>query len=233
MRYGRQNLQSAVLPGLFDLAQDMPGDLPLQLVARWLDSAQTGEDAVRLLKDYRTGGFNVVSDSAGLTRLTSQRSLLEILALINRPKEIVHAYGTAIGGRGVGIWAADNTQMLYPETTDAATLLSTLLTVQDEIARSSKVLIGLGAHFGSFYHLSGGLYGAEADVIEEIAENDTEGGEIVVSQAVVNRLTSGLGFTLDSTNEAGTAAMREHVDLAGFTRIRYTVSGIQMTAFAG
>lgn len=192
-------------PELFDLAQDMPGGLPLQIVAQWLDSAQTGEDAVRLLKDYQTRGFSVVSDSAGLTRLTSQRSLLEILALINRPKEVVHAYGTAIGGRGVGIWAADNTQMLYPEATDAGALLSTLLTVQDEIARRSKVLIGLGAHFGSFYFLSGGLYGAEADAIEEIAENDTEGGEVVVSQAVVDRLASGHDFTLDSKNEAGTA----------------------------
>ncbi|MGH3977245.1 MAG: hypothetical protein ACRDS9_28615, partial [Pseudonocardiaceae bacterium] len=145
-----------------------------------------------------------VSDSAGLIKLTSQKGLMEILALINQPKEIVFGYGAAIGGQGVGIWAADNTQMFYPAETSADVLLSTLLTVQDEITRNCQVRIGLGAHFGHFYQLSGGLYGVEADSIEHIAESDTEGGEIVASQAVVDRLTDGHLFTLEQKNVAAT-----------------------------
>lgn len=193
-------------PELFDLAQDILGGLPTKLVGRWLESKQTDDDALRLLKEHEVRGYNVVSDSAGLTRLTSQKGLMEILALINRPKEIVHAYGAAIGGEGVGIWAADNTQMFYPVSTSADTLVSALLTVQDEIARSCQVRIGLGAHFGNFYEVSGGLYGPEAEAIEGIAENGTEGGEIVVSQAVVDQLIRGDAFTLEQTDGADTAA---------------------------
>lgn len=193
-------------PGLFDLVQDIIGGLPTKLVERWLDSRQTDDDALRLLKEHEVRGYTVVSDSAGLTRLTSQKGLMEILALINRPKEIVHAYGTAIGGDGVGIWAADNTQMFYPAATSADTLLSALLTVQDEIARSCQVRIGLGAHLGNFYQVSGGLYGPEAEAIEGIAENRTEGGEIVVSQAVVDQLSRGDAFTLEQKDGAHTAA---------------------------
>lgn len=183
-------------PALFDLAPDFPGGLPLHLVARWLDSEQTAEDALRLLKEHEVRGYAVVSDCAGLTRLTGQRGLLEILALINRPKEIVHGYGAAVGGRGVGIWAADNTEMLYPAATSAETLLATLLTVQDEVDRSARIRIGLGAHFGAFYQLSGGLYGAAAEAVEALAENDTEGGEIAVTQAVVDRLVEEHPFVL-------------------------------------
>lgn len=192
-------------PGLFDLAQDIQGGLPIKLVERWLESEQTTIDAVRLLKEHEIQGYSVVSDSAGLTKLTRQKGLMEILALINQPKEIVYAYGAAIGGHGVGIWAADNTQMFYPATTSADVLISALLTVQDEIALSCQVRIGLGAHFGSFYQLSGGLYGTEADSIEEIAENDTAGGEIVVSQALVDQLPPDHAFTLEPKNDAETA----------------------------
>ncbi|MEO8442345.1 MAG: hypothetical protein ABI547_07645 [Betaproteobacteria bacterium] len=71
--------------------------------------------------------------------LTQQKELLEILAIINRSKTIVYGVGKAIGGEGVGLWAADNTQMFYPETVDAATLVSAMLTVQDEIARTCQI----------------------------------------------------------------------------------------------
>jgi Adenylate and Guanylate cyclase catalytic domain len=184
-------------PGLFDLTQDIYGGLPIKLVERWLNTGRADDDAVRLLQEYEVQGFSVSSDSAGLTKLTGQKSLLEILALINGPKRIVYAYGAAIGGHGVGIWAADNTQMFYPSSTRAGTLLSALLTMQREITQSCQIRIGLGAHFGNFYHVSGGLYGVEADAIEHAAENDTEGGEIVVSQPVVDRLPVDHSFTLE------------------------------------
>ncbi|MCT9931631.1 hypothetical protein N5079_15560 [Planotetraspora sp. A-T 1434] len=183
-------------PALFDLARDITGGLPIKLVELWIESEQSSDAALRLLKEHKVLGYTVVSDSAGLTRLTRQKGLMEILALIDRPKQIVYGHGTAIGGEGVGIWAADNTQMLYPPSTGADVLLSSLLTVQDEIARRCRVQIGLGAHFGEFYRLAGGLYGGEANAIEEITENDTEAGEILVSQTVVDQLPDGHTFTL-------------------------------------
>ena len=82
-------------PGLFDTAQDIIGALPLKLVADWLGSEQTHEDALRLLDKHKVRGYSVCSDSAGLTKLTQKKGLLEILAIINQPKTIVYGLGKA------------------------------------------------------------------------------------------------------------------------------------------
>lgn len=189
--------RSQYSPALFDVAQDIAGGLPLRLVDRWLASEQTQNDALHLLAGSRVTGFNVVSDAAGLTRLTHQRGLMEILAIINQPKEIIHGLGVATGGEAIGIWAADNTQMFYPRTVAAEELLAMLLAVQDAVAARCQIAIGLGAHFGEFYRVGGGLYGAESAAIEAIGEDHTEGGEIVVSAAIVARLEPGHGFMLE------------------------------------
>lgn len=186
---------------LFDITQDIIGALPLKLVEQWLSSDQTSDDAIKLLESHQVRGYSVSSDSVGLTKLCQQKGLLEILAIINQPKKIVHGYGKAIGGDSVGIWAADNTQMFYPNFIDAAQLVSTLLTIQDEIAKSCQIKIGLGAHYGNFYQISGGLYGAEADAIEEIAENHTDGGEILISQAICDRLPVNHNFILEQRDD--------------------------------
>jgi class 3 adenylate cyclase len=191
-------------PGLFDTAQDIIGALPLKLVAQWLGSEQSQQDALRLLDSHKVTGYSVSSDSAGLTRLTRQRGLLEILALINQPKKIVHGFGKSIGGEDVGIWAADNTQMFFPASVDAATLVTALLTMQDTIARTCEIRIGLGAHYGEFFAIGGGLYGQEADAIEAITENETEGGEIVISRALYDRLPPDHDFTVDIRSDLTT-----------------------------
>jgi hypothetical protein len=182
-------------PSLFDVAQDITGALPVLLVERWLSTEQEPGDAQKLLEQFKVKGYSVSSDSSGLTKLSGQKSLIDILAILNQPKEIVYGYGSAIGGQGVGIWAADNTQMFYPPEVPAATLVSAMLTVQDEIERTCQIKIGLGAHHGEYYSISGGLYGSEADAIEEIAENETAGGEIVITQAILDLLPQGHGFT--------------------------------------
>lgn len=183
-------------PALFDVAQDIVGGLPIKLIDQWLSSEQSHEDALRIIDPYKVKGFSVSSDSAGLTKLTKQRGLLEILAIIDQPKRIVYGYGTAIGGQGVGIWAADNTQMFYPAEVRVEPLLSALLTIQDEVLKRCHIKIGLGAHYGEFYSISGGLYGQEADGVEEIAENETEGGEIAVTQAIVDLLPPAHAFSI-------------------------------------
>lgn len=191
-------------PGLFDITQDIIGGLPIKLIEQWLESAQTHEVAVQLLTPYKVTGYSVSSDSAGLTKLTKQKGLLEILALINQPKEIVYGIGMAIGGEGVGIWAADNTQMFYPASLSADILVSALLTMEDEISKNCQISIGIGAHYGEFYYISGGLYGSEADTIEAVAENDTEGGEIVISQAICDRLPVNNSFQFTKRSDLST-----------------------------
>jgi len=183
-------------PGLFDLTQDIAGGLPLQVIGQWVDSQQDQVTARLLLEPHKVTGYSVSSDTAGLTRLTEELGLLEILAIINRPKEIVYRIGAAIGGQALGVWAADNTQMFYPSSVGAATLLSALLTAQDEINRDCRVKIGLGAHYGEFYSLNGGLYGDSADAIDELTEDGTEGGEIVITESLMSRLPPDHDFTL-------------------------------------
>jgi len=186
---------------LFDVTQDIIGALPLKLVEQWLSSDQTHEDALKLLDSHKVIGYSVSSDSVGLTKLCQQKGLLEILAIINQPKKILHGYGKAIGGESVGIWAADNTQMFYPDQLSATTLVSTLLTIQDAIAKSCQIKIGIGAHYGNFYSISGGLYGAEADAIESIAESHTSGGEILISQAICDRLPNHHNFKIEKRDD--------------------------------
>ncbi|WP_208868549.1 hypothetical protein [Microbispora triticiradicis] len=183
-------------PGAFDLARDVAPGLPMALVEQWRASGRTAADARRLLGAHVTTGYSVVSDSAGLTRLSRSLGLLEVLALIDGPKRVLHTYGTAVGGRAVGVWAADNAQLFHPASIGADVLLSALLRTQDEIARRCRVRIGVGVHHGSFYDLDGGLYGAEADAVEILAENHTEGGEIAVTEAVAERLPAGHSFVL-------------------------------------
>ncbi|NMF58356.1 nucleotidyl cyclase domain-containing protein [Pseudanabaena yagii] len=189
---------------LFDVTQDIIGALPLKLVEQWLSSDQTYDDALKLLASHQVQGYSVSSDSVGLTKLCQQKGLLEILAIINQPKKIVHSYGKAIAGESVGIWAADNTQMFYPDHLEAVTLVSALLTIQDVIKQTCQVQIGLGAHYGSFYQISGGLYGIEADAIEEIAENHTDGGEILITQAICDRLPMQHSFRLEERDDLHT-----------------------------
>ncbi|GAA4624047.1 hypothetical protein GCM10023196_022630 [Actinoallomurus vinaceus] len=202
-------------PGDFDLARDISGGPPAALVEQWRRSDRTAADARRLLSAYAIEGYSVVSDSAGLTRLGERLTLLEVLAIIDRPKRILHAYGRAVGGRAIGVWAADNGQMFHPGETDAATVLSALLTVQDEIRRHCRVRIGIGVHHGTFSALPGGLYGAEADAIEDLAENHVAGGEIVVTEAVVERLPAGHPFVLRRADESAHPLAAVHRVLDG------------------
>lgn len=116
-------------------------------------SRQSLEDALRLLAPFKVRGYSVSSDSAGLTKLSAQKNLIEILAIIDQPKQIVHGIGAAIGGQGVGVWAADNTQMFYPTSVGGGDLLSALLTIQDEVDKQCQIKIGLGAHYGEFYSI--------------------------------------------------------------------------------
>ena len=42
----------------------------------------------------------------------------------------------------------------------------------------------MAAHTGTFLKLAGGLFGADAEFVEHVAEDHTKGGELVVSGAV-------------------------------------------------
>jgi hypothetical protein len=173
--------------GFFDLTRDLARELPLELIDRWTHGDRSREAALRLLSTHLVSGAVVSTDGAGLTSLSRARSVIEILALLNQPKEIVHGYGTALGGEAIGVWAADNTQMLYRHS-DPRKLLSMLLETRDRVQRACEVKIGMCVHTGAFFHLGGGLYGTDADRVERLAEESTHGGEVMVTHEFFSSL---------------------------------------------
>ena len=175
-------------PGYFDLPADAGQTLPLDIIAAWTHSSQTREFACELLGPFTMRGIVVSSDTAGLTRLSQERSLIEILAMVSRPKELVHAHGKAIGGIALGTWAADNSQMFYADGIAPGDVLGMLLAVQDRIMAECEVGIGICAHAGEFYQLGNAIYGADADLVEGVAEDETAAGELVITEALRLRL---------------------------------------------
>lgn len=188
-------------PGFFDLPADAGEGLPLDVIERWTGSAQTREAAHTILAPHTLHGIVVSSDAAGLTKLSRERSLVEILALINRPKELIHAFGRALGGRAIGTWAADNTQMFYPDAIGAERVVGMLRAVQDRLSWEHTIGIGLGAHLGVFYELGDGVFGPDADRIETVAEEHTEGGELVITGELADALPAGHGFHLQDRED--------------------------------
>src|SRR5262245_31757159 len=101
------------IPALADVTQDIAGAAPLGLLQDWGSGKADLASAEALLRPFQIAGTVVASDTSGLTRLTRELDLLDVLRLISRPKEILHAVGVAVGGRAVGRWVADNTEMYY------------------------------------------------------------------------------------------------------------------------
>jgi class 3 adenylate cyclase len=180
--------KKAFPPGFFDLSQDISRDLPVDVIAQWTATDQSAEAAQNILNKTKVTGTIVSSDSAGLSKMSQNLGLIEVLAKINRPKELVYSYGSGIGGEGVGIWAADNTQMFYRENVPLEHIATMVTAMQDHVQKECEVKIGLGVHYGEFYSLGGGLYGPHADWIEDVAENHTSGGEVVITEHFFRKL---------------------------------------------
>lgn len=176
---------------LADLRQDIAGAVPADLVLGWNGGDKTAARHDELLHPFRARGTVASSDSAGLSKLTQRYSLAQVMKLVSEPKEVVHAYGTAIGGEAVGIWAADNSQMFYPAAVDPARVVTQMLAAQRDV-RALTVQIGLGIHACECYRVAGGLFGEQAELIEQIAEDETAGGETVVSDTVVECLPASI-----------------------------------------
>jgi len=177
-----------IIPALADLTQDIAGPLPVELLQNWAGGNQNPTEAGRLLDSYRIEGTVVASDTSGLSRMTEERDLLEVLSLVSGPKQIVHSLGVAIGGRGIGVWVADNTEMFYPPGVDPGTVVDAMAEVQVRIASSEQVRIGMCVHSGEFYEVGGGLYGGDAETVEYLAEQCAGPGDILVTRAVTSRI---------------------------------------------
>jgi hypothetical protein len=186
------------------LTQDIAGPVPVQLLRDWAAGRQDLAAAKALLTSFCVQGSVVASDTSGLSRMMQEMDLLEALSLISRPKEMIHALGREIGGRPIGAWVADNTEMFYGEDLDAETIVEAMAEVQARIQESRAVQVGMCIHAGSFYEIGGGLYGSDADTVEYLAEHVAGAGEILLTENMAQRLkTAGASGTLGGRATTG------------------------------
>ncbi|MEQ1947901.1 MAG: hypothetical protein ABL995_11975 [Bryobacteraceae bacterium] len=184
-----------IIPALADLTQDIAGPVPVELLQAWAAGGQDLSAAAALLGRFQIQGTVVSTDTSGLSRLTQEADLLDVLSLISEPKEIIYALGREIGGRAVGTWVADNTEMFYPESVEPDTVVDAMAEVQHRIGERLKLRIGMCVHSGTFYEIGQGLYGGEAERVEYLAEKCAGPGEILLTERVARQLgenTSGV-----------------------------------------
>jgi class 3 adenylate cyclase len=187
-----------IIPALADLTQDIAGPLPLELLQNWASGTQDLSTAEKLLLGFRIEGTVVSTDTSGLSRLTGETELLEVLARISLPMEIVFSLGTEIGGRAIGTWVADNTEMYYPLSIAPDTVLDAMNEVQYRIRSSDAIRIGICAHSGTYYEIGGGVYGNDARIVESAAERYAGPGEILVTAALISRISNRSAYALQS-----------------------------------
>lgn len=176
-----------IIPALANLTQDIAGPVPVRLLQDWATGEQDLDAAQRLLNSFRIVGIVVSTDSAGLSKLTKAMDLLDVVHLVSEAKEILHAVGAEVGGQALGTWVADNSQMFYPTNVNVDTVLDAMAEVQHRIRERHSMQLGMCVHYGCFYEIGGGLYGPDADVVEDLAENCAGADEILVTEAVVNQ----------------------------------------------
>jgi class 3 adenylate cyclase len=173
-----------VIPALADLTQDIAGPVPVELLYAWAAGDQEAAHAESLLAPFRVEGTVVSSDTSGLSRLTKERDLLDVLALISEPKQILHAIAVEIGGRAIGTWVADNTQVLYPDSIETPAIVAAMSEAERRITCELPIGVGMCVHRGAFYELGAGLYGHDAHLVESLAEHHAGPGEILVTRPV-------------------------------------------------
>jgi hypothetical protein len=208
-------IPTRTIPALADVAKDISGPLPVGLLDDWAALPERSHEAARLLlAPFRREGTVVSSDTAGLTKMTQERELLDVIWLVSEPMQLLYAVGTAIGGHAVGVWEADNTEILYPPELPVDTVVDAMLEAQARIAERTKVKVGICVHAGVFYEIGGGLFGGDAQLAEELAENYAAGAEILVTNAVAQRLVLPGEYTLtrradlDAVHAPGTFSVR-------------------------
>lgn len=168
-----------IIAALADLKQEIAGVIPVDLISLWQKSLRNAAAERSILRLHEKVGFMVNTDSAGLSKLTAQKSLVEVMRMVSQPKEIIYGIGRQIGGRGIGVWAADNTQMFYQDI-GIDELLEAMVAAQKQVSLG-PLKVGMGIHYGVYWEIGQGMFGVDAELIDEVSEEYTAAGEIVLS----------------------------------------------------
>jgi len=155
----------------------------LALAEAWLAGEQTADRAAALLAPHRHEGFMVCTDTAGYSRMGRLLDPAQMLQAVAGPKGTLHGLGTGLGGRAVGEWVSDNTEMLYPSSVSPDELLRAMLS-----AHVHDAGFGIALHRGVVYDVGDCTYGPDADTVYNLAELHCSGGQTVVTEAFYEAL---------------------------------------------
>lgn len=168
------------LASLFDAASQLEPAVPLELLMAWSASDQSEATAEALMADYRVEGTCMLGDASGLSRLSRELPLAEVLAMLHKPKSMVMAAGLEAGGEAINGWTADNTALWFPAHVSpnivarcAADLIASFQPLPFQMS--------FGLHYGAFYKVGNVLLGPAFQTLEHIAENEVPAGKIWAS----------------------------------------------------
>lgn len=173
------------LASLFDAASHLEPVLPLELLEAWAVSEKTTEVAESLMNEFYVRGTCMLGDASGLSKMSRELPLADVLALLHVPKSLVMHVGSHFGGEAVHGWVADNTAFWFPEEIPASSVLECAEVLQS----SFSVLpfkMSLGLHSGGFYKIGNTLVGPSFSHLEHIAENDVLAGQIWITKDLAN-----------------------------------------------
>ena len=213
-----------VFPAIADLSQDIAGPIPVEIVQAWLSSSKSEKDARKILGAYEQEGTVVSSDTSGLSKLSQEKDLLEVIKIINDAKEIIYGLGKQVDGEAIGRWVADNTQMFYDKKTKAEDILNVIYETNKRILSDCEVKVGFAAHQGKFLQFGGGMYGDQADFIEEIAENEASGGQILATHSLAAEIKNHPSFSFSELSNLNNSLEKVYVldKASGFANLDIT-----------
>jgi len=136
----------------------------------------------------------LVSDTSGFTRITKERGILHFLALVQKGVELSRPIIKYEGGILLK-QEADNMLCAFPSPDHAlraaVSIVQTLRKQNESVSeRDSHIEFSLGIGYGRILCMTDEVFGDEVNVASKLGEDTANGGEILLSKAAAEALTS-------------------------------------------
>lgn len=175
------------LASLFDAASHIQPVVPSQLLVAWSASARDEATAEALMAEYACEGTCMLGDASGLSRLSRELSLLDVLAMLHKPKTMTVSAARACGGEAITGWTADNTAIWFGANVPTGRVAACTQALVASFAEL-PFQMSFGLHHGRFFKIGNTVMGPAFTALEHCAENDVPAGHIWASSDFCARL---------------------------------------------
>lgn len=184
-----------VQPSLQDLPNISNEIIPLTILEQWSASNKTLVTHRNILDPFRLPGFLVCSDSVGLSKMSGEHNLFEILRLIEEPKEVLNCNLNEIGGLPIGVWCADNTTTFISSNVEVNEVVNCVGNALNQI-NELTVKIGICIHRGEYYKFGNSFFGDDFELCSLLAESHTSASELIITADSLNTSNLQLPYNL-------------------------------------